>query len=733
MAELPGLNWNIRQSLDRLKMQADIYNAEFVQHIQLMIGHPEWFVDPSFGIVTPLDPSLAETIEDTPFRVTENAVNNETIDVTPGLAVTQSGMWVALTETVRQIELSDPSIGVANVIYLRYIVEIADQELNDYGEAVVPYTARMGSEKSISPQSDQINVDTVDVYLNYDADTRADYIPLCIVTMQSVQDPVSLQVEVQPSFDHTRDSYVWNRPWFSARDVQHREQVGSGPPTDNNPHGISQNDLAVGAFAPYELHLDHGIIISDDRSIEKIPGVRCQVSVPYNSLQTDDGSGTYTTYPNAKYVELPNFPVRLGRCWIESSSEDWAAEIVAETNRVVFPYDPPVDEAIGMYYTKVVAGEPPAGRNEVTFSTNNPEEDELVIAGGRAFTQLSSTQEPFADAQKFPMVYELLIDNEGALIKAPQVFYCYKRLEAIGVSDTFSISFYGPSRVCCGLADATSDPNLSVKIRLYGKDSSGTAIEHLFEFGATWQTPGPIPRDTLEENALQVTDVLFAEVDQFIIEERQNDGPNSAIMMWALINPYDTYDNLHDACHIAEVMWDGIQMAKVRDKRIVDTTVREYLNTGPEADALTYLANSMAGGNETVYLEDFRRPRYHDQIPNTERDATALSKLPVNNISKLRPGAYGQYVTRALVVRTNSGPKWRIVLVPLQENRTDFYPTYQDPPQISFHNGTAWQPAVTATPVSGQMNTYEADLGAVPTMVKVHLTSAEYTGMLLFG
>jgi len=734
MADIPQLNYNIRQSSDRLQLQADTYNEEFVERLLLVMGHPDGGGLTTYGIVAQYNPEATIAGDGTPLSVSANATSPTAVDVAAGMVVTKSAMWAKLTNIAYEIPLADASIGIPNVVYMRYILDKANDEINDFNDPVSPYTMRIGSANSITPEDAQIDVDTLDVYSNYDASTTEDYVPLCVVTNQVVQDPLTGTSTTSLVFDFTRDNYSWNRPWFSALDQAHRALVGTGVVSATNPHGISQNDLTVGDFSPFQLLLDHGVIIADDYSVAKIPGVRCQVSIPYATLLTDT-TGTKTTYLNAKYVELTNYPIRLGRVWIESSNIDWAALIVAETNRVVFPIAPPAGESIGMYFTKVQACEPPVGSNEIAFTTSNPTEGELVVAGGSGFTVLSNTQESFSDAQKIPMIYELFVDGEGSIIKTPRVIYCYKRLESIGTSDSFSIDLYGPGKIMMALADASTAVTMSVKIRLYGKDADDNAYDYLFEFtGSDWNDPGPIPRTDIERKAFRVSDKVFSSIDQIVVEERTSDGINSAIMMWVALNPYDTYDLLKDACHISEVMWDGLRFSETRDKRIINTTSRDFLGHQPSGSALSYMANVLAGGNETVYSENFLQPKYHDQIPNSARTGSLNDILPVNNIEKWRIGSYGHYRTRALPVGANPGTTWRVLLVPLQQTRADVYFTYLEPPAFYGYGSVShtWS-AVSMTAVPGILNTFQATLTEIPEMIKVRLNATDYEGMIIFG
>lgn len=733
MSTIPGINYNIRQALNRLNFQAEIYNEEFVQRLLLGMGHPDYFPTTGYGIVTPDDPASETPGTSAPLVVSVNAENEQTVDIAPGMAVTRSGMWFVLDDFVRQIAIADTSVGVSNVVYLRYVLELGEPELNDYLKEIIPTRLRPGADGTIQGIDAYVNVDPLDLYVSYPQSVLDDVVPLAIVTLQSSQDPLTAVTSQVLSIDLTRDSYEWNRPWFSYADTYHRAQLGTGVPTPQNPHGIGQNDLTIGSFSPLQLQLDHGMIVADDRSVAKIPGGRCQVNFPHDSVQTDT-TGEKTSIAGADYLELPNYPVRLGRVWLDVSNEDWAAEIVEGTNRIVFPSESvPTGAGVNVYYTKVDACEPPIGINEILFETKNASEQELIITGGQGYEQLSNTQENFSDAQQFPMVYDLLVDNEGTLLKAPQIIYCRKRLNSLGISDTFDISLYGPARIICGLIDASGSPTMSIKLHLYGKDESGASIDHIFEFDSTWVNP-TMPSTTLTPGAFRVSDVdkIFASLDEIVVDERANDGPNSAVMLWAAVNPLATYDKLKDACHIARVMWDGLRLAEIRDKRIISTTVRDFLNEDLGRDAMNYIANTFGSYAQTVFVEDFRSPRYHNQIPNWLNDNGLLNVLPVNNMGKLAIGDEGTYRSRALPVETGSGNHWRVIMTPPKRRQTDFYFQYQKPPVLYFYLAASWQ-SVVMTPVSGLNNTFETTLAGKPSMIRVEVDTADYTSMVVFG
>jgi len=747
MARIPGLTFAKKQSLDRLLYEHDILEQELIQRLLLTMGHPDYITTTTYGVVSENDPAGANASDGDYLAVAENGNSPLTLDINPGMAVFKSGVWCILTDYVRGIALADQSVGINNIVYLQYTLQAGPPTQNKYYQNVSPYYMRIGgpllSSAPSGPTSESVlvQVDTLDTYLNFAEDILVDTVPLAVATVQSIIDPNTAIETTTLSIDHTRSTYSFNRPWFSTQDVEHRNRLGTGVQSDNNTHALSQDDLTVGDFTPQQLRSDFGFIVAEDKSVPKQPGYRCQVSIPYSSLKTDDGSvvspaGAITGFANKKYIELESYPTRLGRVWVESTDEELAALHVKETNIVVFASDdPPLNESIGMYYTKVDLCEPPVGNNEINFTTNNALDEEIVFAGGIGHKNLTSTTEEFNDAQRFPMIYELVVDEEGTIIKTPQPIYCYKRITAIGASSTDDITIdqYGPAKLMVGLAEASGNATMSVKVTVSGTDESGAAISHTFEFtGGTWTDPYPLPNITTPTNSVRISDQVFASSTEVKIDEAIDAGPNASIIVWALLTPTNTRDKLKDACHIAETVWDGFRLAEIRDKRVINTTDQSTADMG--VDTMAYLTHLTGlGAASTKMFEDFRNPEFHTQIRNEQlANATLANNHPYSNFSKLRPGAYGKYITRAYPVMTGSGGLWRAVLIPKRDaiNTVINQPTA---PSFYSYTGGAWNAPVSMAPVAGLPFTYEAFVTSTPTRVKLEVVAQELHGLVLFG
>jgi len=738
MAEIPGLNYTIRHSLDRLQRQHAVYNDEFEERLKFVYGHPDFFTDSNWGIIDQIDPASTQAGDtDRPLTVSVNAEDQFALDVSPGIVVMRSGHWIRVNEYIRQVVLADVNQNVQNVVYVQYILNIADPKLNDKKELVNPYTARIPDSAFDTTEEVKIGVATADDYQTFTTAVLDDLVPIAIVSVQDVQDPVTLVTTTQVVIDHTRDDFTFNRPWFSAVDVEHRLRT-------DNPHQVTADELFAGDFAINQLLTQHGMVIANDRSLPKVPGDLCQSSIPAALVYTDT-FGTLTGYAGKKYIELPNYPIRLGRVWVESTGDDLGAMPVDTTRRVVFPGDdPPANESIGVLYTKVDAAEPPVGINEITYTTKNPSSEQIIIAGGKSHTQLASVTESFSDAAQYPMFYELFIDAEGSLRKTPQPVFCLKRLDVISTSDVPEKTQYGPARLMMGLTGAAAVGTMSVKIRVYGTDTAGANINHLFEFsGATWKEPGPIPNASIPSSdwlaSLQVSTSVFASVTNMVIEERIDDGPGSAVAVWALLNPEHTYDLMKDACHVSEVLWDGLRLAQIRDKRDIHAiTPMGLLSYEARQAELEYLLRTIAGGNSTVFVEDMRDPRlgslikpFEDNFFPPNPSTYVEFNFPWFNMNRLQVGVHGYYRTRGLPVFSGSGTTWGLTTLPME--KASFAPfSNSSGILLEYWDGAAWVPTIM-TPVAGYAGTYEATTAVVPQRVRLFFKREYITAFALYG
>lgn len=732
MGDLPSLAYTIHHSTDRLKRQHEYYQQEILKTRTLLMGDSA--ADPNLvvqaGIVSADDPTTHVAGSTSPLAVSVNASNQLTVDVNTGTAVMPSGCWVEIHSTIRQVALAETGTNVPNVIYLQYLLDNAPDEPNEFQQLVTPYTLRVGDPDDnsdiINTQDVMINALRVDAYNQLADSVKQDLVVLAVATVQAVDTGGGI-IENQVTIDHTQASYTFNRPWFSVVDNQHRSQVGTGTVTATNPHATSANDLTVGDLSIFQLNIDHGMVIAKDRSIAKVPGYRCTSAI--NNVYTDDASGTLTGYANASYIELPYFPVHVGLVELSATSVALAALRVPQTHRIVFPYETPPNETISVHYTRAEVAEPPLPGN-TTFSTNGPATQELAVAGGLGLVSLSSVEETFSDAYQIPMRYELFMDGDGSLLKTPQVAYCWKRLDDLGTSDTPDITSYGPGRLIMALTGAGTNPALDIQIRVYGTNSSGTAIDELFSFTQTnWSDVSAIPvLPTPTDGFLKFSSAEFATITNVTVEARLNDTANSAIMVWIAQHSYSNYDEQADALHVATVDWNGYAFGNVYDKRVIAPTLRDELTAAADSHLQETMYQLLAGGNATIFVDDFRAPRYHSlETPNELNENAA--HYPTFNFSKQQVGLHGYYRSIAFPVVSTSGSIWRVTLFGAPNLVDSWFPNQ---PLLHAYTGGAWSP-FTMSAVPGVSNTWEVDTSTTPDRVRVLLYPGQCTGMAIYG
>jgi len=715
MGSIPALNYTIRHSLDRLRRQHQYYEQEILITRKLMFGLPGVATAPSFGIVSATDPVGHVAGSTDTLVVSQNGQDPLSVDVNAGYGVFLSGVWIQLHAAQVRIALADTTPAVPNVVYLQYMLDTAAVSLNDSLQAVSPYTFRIGGTIDTSALSESILIGTLTVtdYLSLSATIREDYIPLAIVTVQSISGGTDLDI------DHTRASYAWNRPWFSPADVYHRSQVGTGTVTATNIHGLSGNDLTYTYFTALQVQTEHGMVLADDKSYAKVPGYRCELNTKTFLV---DATGALTGFAGATYVELPYYPVAVGLINLIATSEVIAGQHVPGTNRIVFPYETPATD-IHIYYTRVEACEPPLP-NTTTFATNSPAEDELIIAGGLGLDALSNVEETMGDAWQFPQRYDFFVDGEGALLKTPQVVYCWKLLDSltIGSFDPTTITPYGPGRVIVGLSGAVVG-FANIDIRIHGTDVNGAVISYLAQYtGGTWLEPrSVVPNPVVTPAAFRVSTVDFATVTSVEVVTRVGDGHNSGIMVWLAQTPYSNYDKMKDGCHVASTVWDGLRFSEVYDKRVIASVSRPEL-TAVDSSQTEMMIRLLAGNNTTVYHEDLRRPKYASLVNVT-------TMYPTYALSKWQPGIHGGYYSAALPVVPGSGNVWTVSLFGLPHRDTTFM---LDTPTLSAYDGVMWH-TLPMTPVAGLPGTYRVNTVFNPTRVSVLLLFTQAQSYVVYG
>jgi len=205
-------------------------------------------------------------------------------------------------------------------------------------------------------------------------------------------------------------------------------------------------------------------------------------------------------------------------------------------------------------------------------------------------------------------------------------------------------------------------------------------------------------------------------------------------MIWSINTPDDTYSLLKDVCHVSHVFWNGFKLLDVQDKRIVETTVCDWMKEDTGIAVFAYVLNNLAGTFSTLYVDDFRRPVLSSLLPPSSMVNLDPIKaaLPAYNFNKLQVGLNGPYQTRALPVFSGSGVDWHVSLTP----RYDFSGTNQflpSPPLFRYKRVGGWSTWAAMTAVPGIKNTYKVVASGPPMAVQVQLEPWHDSSMAIFG
>lgn len=620
MPNLPGLNFASSLDIGDLEFEFNVYEEEFLERLRLAMGHPNAFHSTAFGIVAPTDPKAHLTASSDPMVVRVNTGNPIKIDILPGIAVTKTGFRIVLTSTLEAISLTSTVAGVENVIALKYsTVEDPNTKVNKFNLGVSP------KRTVLSDEIDYVVVMTMTEWNALATSDRENRVALAVITV--VVDSTGSSAL---SIDLTGTSFAFNRPWFSLVDVAHREHKGTGP--DDVPHNLSLNDLGASTkLTLFQTLLDYGIIISKDVSAPRVPGTLCTQVIPSASFLTDDGAGTVTGVPNVQYAQLGLFPIALGMVTDNATeTEIFACYVIPESDLLVVNPNETISTDAKVYMIRAECGEPLNGAALTALTVKAPTDNEAFIANGIVFDEFDSLSASFSDAGPFPMEYHVFGYNNNKLAqlaKAPQVLMPYTKLDDIGTgSITVSTTMLGNAKILVGLDRAVDGPTLDVQIRLDGNDEDGNTISEVVAFGATWGDNDPVPSCGVSITSSKLTTNLFSELISVSIDTRANDGPDSAILVWASLNPVDT-EVYRDSLPISDVVWDGTRLCNVHDVRAVNTRAQheenriEYLLPAVMNKQLTD-SGITASNVEVLWVEDFRRPRLGSLI--TENNAGSL-------------------------------------------------------------------------------------------------------------
>lgn len=624
MPRLPGLNYGTPLTIDDLGYLESVYTDEFRNRLLATIGNYR-SSGAAFGILSASDPINASATT-APFYVQQNANDPMTIDVFPGVCFTQSGMRIELSEAVSSAEMALTTIGAQNVVFVEHAIVDDEDTITktryNTNEARRTKVAEPTSTDSLTKT--RLNVVSRADWQNntlFSPTRRADIVVIAYVTVVAADNTAGQQVLV----DLSRNNLTENRPWFSPVDIAHRAWVGTG--SSDVPHNLGINDLSQGDLTLYDQLVNYGMVVGRDQDAPGVPGGLCFETITPTRVKTDT-NGSVTGTVSQVYVQLTRYPVRLLGCYsLDDPENEILVELMPHSNVLLISQKDTIPvNGVRLLYTTVEAGEPLTDslvNDEVHVRQPNTTY-ELLIAGGRGHDEIepkfidqfsnARARVSLGGAPAIPKLYRIVADATGNLLQTPQHLLCATKLDEIGTGVlTFETTMLGNARLRVGLQSVDLSAATSVTLRLTGTDTTGNTVTEDLTFNFA-NYSSPVIGNCFEDSRnFRVANTVFATATSLQVVSRTADGPNTAVTVYADLDPMQT-GVLRDACPLAEAMWDGGRICRLQDIRPISSRIEVPTRSSiVKVATQAFLANLTAvGSSGTVELlgDDLRDPHY---------------------------------------------------------------------------------------------------------------------------
>ena len=593
ITELPTVNFDAYPGYDEFKFLHSTYSEEF--RARSIIANQWGIVDTGY------DPATAPFTAGRSLLVTVSPVNSLTIDIAAGYAITASHLLVNINAVVPSVPLPSLASGNIYVVAVEYtLVASPQQRVNRFGDLT---EVRLERPSNIPPGGgastliEAITVVNINDYNNpgiFPDDRKQNVVVIAIVSC--LTDVTTSQLYL--SIDLTRNSYSFNRPWFTVRDVDHRSKVGSGIITDKNTHGIDLQDLSSAGLTLYQQLKPRGGILAKDVSYYGYAGKICTEEINLSRWEADY-KGTITSPPNEPaiggryFVRLTKLPVRTGSLYFVGMP--WAPipyDWIPGTRTIVLgALENPANydgSLIMEYFTvdalEINAESPTQGLQNL--EVKNPiEAQEIIISGGIALNTLIQTSLALPSLLgPIKRKYQVVCDAAGSLALNPQpILSSVKVLDLVGSTQTINQATLSGAAVylTLGLTRAierttinpTTTYDLDLKVQITGVDTNGTSRVEVLNFKASqWKD--------------QVADVNIEEPLQFLrtaykyqlvnsitlantLSAPHNSGPDAVIGLWADVL---SGNGNQEFASIASLFWTGTTGINVKDERVIATS-----------------------------------------------------------------------------------------------------------------------------------------------------------------
>lgn len=554
----------------------------------------------SYGIVDSADPRYNGSGVARPLWPVLNSGDYSKVTVYPGSAVTPSGDVVVLSEATT-VTLTGISRGSETLVYVqRTEVQTDELALTTDGQ-----TMSVGFEPK-TVLSTALLAEYYDGNL-FTRDVLDSMVVLGVVIWSDSDVPLLIT--------DGSNGYTWNRPWFSACDIEHRSYVGSGTPTVSNPHGLGLNDLAVGRLKPYDQLTNSGMILSMAKSVPGIPGFICNDTFAPTSIKLDtNGSITKRSWfsrPGRMYVELTATPNVVFRAY--AGDQEIAVDWITGTRYVLLCIEERPTLDLTIIYNRTATGSVQKYDNtSIVFAP--VADDDIVITNGLAKTTLLRTTVPVRKYGSVPRQLTFHAGANGQVYVDPTIVMSFTEvLQSSNVRYEIDTSIPAPGRVGIALTDMPSNPAATVSFRVEGVGIDGETQEEVLTFDYASWVDAAVPADYEEPKQVHFTSKIYASVDAVTALDTPEYGMDNvgAALFAVLLKQESTHAK---TAQLASAFWDGVKLTNVLDERRVLTVVRDgkhgYTSLHQAAEVMPGIDNVLGVGEraQLVVAEDFLQP-----------------------------------------------------------------------------------------------------------------------------
>lgn len=223
--------------------------------------------------------------------------------------------------------------------------------------------------------------------------------------------------------DSKNETYHNVRPWYSVSDVDHASERGTGKVTENNPHGISYNDLYTkGSDTLHNTLTDRGMLLSKPTEVVDVCGIRKRVSITRLEVMIDEtgaitgkvGDGVYY----GRYYELPDIPLSVVSMRSLADGSVVPYRWVENTSYIEVPHGTRVTDFYVEYFYEPSLS-PVVGDNGTDVDISGVSGNCVLFSEGRS---LEATETNVSFKKAVPnKEYFVYIDGNGNLVKTPSL------------------------------------------------------------------------------------------------------------------------------------------------------------------------------------------------------------------------------------------------------------------------------------------------------------------------